>query len=581
MRWTEEQRLQEGRYEVIRHLGEGGLGLTYLAIDSFLDRQVVIKTPNDKFQADQDYEKYVRRFQREGQTLAKIEHPNVVRVFDFFEEAGVPCLVMAYVEGATLSERIQSQGPLAEDKAVEIFHKLAMALHTLHEADIFHYDIHPGNIILQRNGNPVLIDFGSAKRLTPMTVTVTTTVNYFSPYEQQYPTNQPKTTLEPRATLDIYSLAATLFFAVTGKKPASSINRKLYKEPLESPQLSQPELSLQLCAAILEGMALEEQDRPTTMKDWVSLLDCIQETTENSKRRSKNLKDRNQKTSNNPYHQSSKKENVATRRYSSLSSSPRVPLFVSLFSYLRDSLFISLFLFWLSNIPTGIYLWVFSASLNDSTIEEWSIVQTGILSVIVGGIIARAASWILFAPFAIFGTLALIVVVAGATTLSEVLISDGTLIWASSIFGALTWAGGLLLRYDNKAVLWSMVMSIAWAILVAQSGFGALVGTIASFGISGAAYAGNQAFSSGKETGLIGSVTALAGLMGGICFTSINSVVLSIAVIVLLCFQIALAIISSEQSKALNDGSRLSYVLNTFCVLGMLCGGGIARWFFL
>ena len=96
---TKGQLLQSGNYTIVRRIGGGGFGLTYLATDSFLDRRVVIKTPNDTFQADQDYERYVRRFQREGQTLANIKHPNVVRVIGFFEEAGMPCLVMAYVAG--------------------------------------------------------------------------------------------------------------------------------------------------------------------------------------------------------------------------------------------------------------------------------------------------------------------------------------------------------------------------------------------------------------------------------------------------------------------------------------------------
>ena len=106
----------------------------------------MIKTPNRQYQADQEYDKFVRRFQREGQVLAKISHPNIVQVIDFFQEAGVPCLVMAYVDGETLNERIHNQGQLSENEAVEIFRKLAAALQRVHQEDVIHCDIHPANM---------------------------------------------------------------------------------------------------------------------------------------------------------------------------------------------------------------------------------------------------------------------------------------------------------------------------------------------------------------------------------------------------------------------------------------------------
>ena len=265
--WTEEQTLQSGKYKVIRRIGGGGFGVTYLAVDVFFDRRVVIKTPNDTFQAEQDYEPYIRRFQREGQTLAKLNHPNIVSVIDFFEEEEMPCLVMAYVEGDTLYERLRSQILLTEDEAIQIFRKLAVAMHEVHQAGIFHCDIHPGNIILQSNGEPTLIDFGSAKLLQSTTMTVTTTVNQsFSPYEQQEPNSVPK------ATLDVYGLAATLFFVTTGTKPPPSIARKLYGDTLAFSRSSKASPSPWLCEAILKGMALEEQDRPSDMQVFEKLL---------------------------------------------------------------------------------------------------------------------------------------------------------------------------------------------------------------------------------------------------------------------------------------------------------------------
>jgi serine/threonine protein kinase len=266
MTWAEGQLLQSGKYQIIRQLGGGGFGLTYLAEDPSLRRQVVIKTPNRIFQRDQEYERFVRRFKREGQALARISHPNVVRVVEYFEEQGMPCLVMAYVQGETLNQVIRRRGQLPEGEAVQCFRQLATALQFVHQEGLIHCDVHPGNIMLRQAGDPVLIDFGSAKTLHPSTQTVTTTTNDFAPYEQGQPDGKPQ------PTLDIYGLAATLYFAVTGSKPQSAMSRKLYGDTLKTPKQHRAALSTWLNQAILKGMALEAQDRPTSMHVWLNLL---------------------------------------------------------------------------------------------------------------------------------------------------------------------------------------------------------------------------------------------------------------------------------------------------------------------
>ena len=121
MMWSNGDLLKSGKYRIIRQIGGGGFGITYLAEDGILDRQVVIKAPNQQFQADQNYEKFTKRFQREAQILAKISHPNIVKFIDFFKEAGIPYLVMAYVDGETLNPRIRNQGQLSETEAVQHF----------------------------------------------------------------------------------------------------------------------------------------------------------------------------------------------------------------------------------------------------------------------------------------------------------------------------------------------------------------------------------------------------------------------------------------------------------------------------
>jgi serine/threonine protein kinase len=265
MIWATGQLLQSGRYQVIKQIGRGGFGLTYLAEDKDLPRQVVLKAPSQTFLQEQDYEEFVRRFRREGQVLAKINHANIVRVIDLVQEARVPCLVMEYVEGETLKQCIERINYLPEVDAVRYFRQLAIALDTVHQVGLIHCDIHPGNVILRAGKEPILIDFGSTKSLIPTTYELTTTIHpIFSPYEQG--------TCEPQATLDIYALAATLYRAVTGKDPEPAYTRKVNDTSLTHPQGHRPELSDWLNQAILTGMALEPANRPSSMSEWLDLL---------------------------------------------------------------------------------------------------------------------------------------------------------------------------------------------------------------------------------------------------------------------------------------------------------------------
>lgn len=277
--WSKGHLLQSGKYEIQKQLGVGGFGLTYLAVDTFLKRQVVIKTPNQLLQKDREYEKYVRRFQREGQALAQIAHPNVVPVIEYFESIEMPCLVMAFVEGVTLNERIREQGKLPQSVAVRGFIKLAGALHLLHKGGLIHCDLHPGNVILRPDNELILIDFGSAKLVQPATVTLTTTINTnFSPYEQGLYKEESMQDKKLQATLDVYGLSATLYFAITAQRPMSSISRKLYGDKLEAPQLLCEDIPDWLSQSILKGMALEAEDRPDSMEAWSRLLHPPQAT---------------------------------------------------------------------------------------------------------------------------------------------------------------------------------------------------------------------------------------------------------------------------------------------------------------
>jgi serine/threonine protein kinase len=276
MIWTPGQPLQNGKYEIQDVLGQGGFGITYVARyfplqEPALEESVVIKTPNEHLKHDPDYEKYVQRFIKEGQTLAWLSqesHPHIVRFWDFFEEAHIPCLVMDFVPGENLFQLVRQRGALPEDEIVPYIRQIGEALSTIHKAGLVHRDAHPGNIIIRPHGKAVLIDFGIAKELVPSTQSSTGEAGNrgFAPYEQI-----SRGSREP--VVDVYCLAATLYYAVTGQRPVTSLDRKLHDAVLTTPRQIQPSLSKHLNWAILEGMALEADERPQSMHDWLKLLE--------------------------------------------------------------------------------------------------------------------------------------------------------------------------------------------------------------------------------------------------------------------------------------------------------------------
>ena len=149
-----------GRHQVVKCLGEGGCGRVYLAYDPELNRKVAIKIPHAEL-ATNDY--FAKRFQEEGRNLAKISHPNVVLVYDVGLEGHVPYVVMEYVRGVALNQKLrETNGTLGHDRTIEILIQIAAALRETHKAEIVHRDLKPGNIILEETDNIKVVDFGLA-----------------------------------------------------------------------------------------------------------------------------------------------------------------------------------------------------------------------------------------------------------------------------------------------------------------------------------------------------------------------------------------------------------------------------------
>ncbi|HMR63331.1 MAG TPA: serine/threonine-protein kinase [Anaerolineae bacterium] len=202
-----------GRYEIREELGRGGMATVFRAYDPRFQRDVALKIIPKEFLHDPSF---VTRFQREAQTIAILEHPAIVPVYDFGEEDGQPFLVMRYLPGGSLTDRL-AQGPLAWDESLRLISRLAPALDEAHKQGIIHRDLKPDNILFDHHDEPYLTDFGIAK-LTEDRSQVATTGNviigtpaYMSPEQAN------GEDLDGRS--DLYSLGVILFQMLTGRLP--------------------------------------------------------------------------------------------------------------------------------------------------------------------------------------------------------------------------------------------------------------------------------------------------------------------------------------------------------------------------
>src|SRR5260370_11944312 len=151
-----------GRYRIVRELGRGAMGAVFLAHDAQLDRTVALKVP--LFTAA-DGPEMRQRFHTEARAAATIEHPHVCPVYDVCEINGTPYLTMAYPQGQPLAQLVERAAPLPERQAVVLVRQLTGPLQPAHERGIIHRDLKPSNIMINQRGEPVILDFGLARRL--------------------------------------------------------------------------------------------------------------------------------------------------------------------------------------------------------------------------------------------------------------------------------------------------------------------------------------------------------------------------------------------------------------------------------
>ena len=207
---------QFGRYEIVRRLGKGGMGVVYLARDPNLDRDVAIKIPRLD---EDDRDELLRRFLREAKSAAALQHPNICPIFDVGEIDGIHYMTMAYIQGKPLSSFIRPDSPQEIRKIVWLIRELALALQEAHENGIVHRDLKPDNVMINERGTPIIMDFGLARRTgideTTLTMagTVIGTPAYLAP-EQIVQSNDKIGT-----SSDVYSLCVVMYEMITGRVP--------------------------------------------------------------------------------------------------------------------------------------------------------------------------------------------------------------------------------------------------------------------------------------------------------------------------------------------------------------------------
>ena len=276
--------LQGGKYEIISYISSGGFGCTYKARHAMLNTTVAIKEFFVKDYCNRDastysisvatqsktelIERLSRKFIEEARAIFNMNHPNIVRVTDIFEENGTVYYVMDYIEGCSFASLIADRGRLSEKEALGFICQVADALGYVHSCNRLHLDVKPQNIMIDKSGKAILIDFGVSKQYDEVNGENTSTLlgctPGYAPIEQS-----GNGVLRFYPSADIYALGATLYKALSGVTPVAAHLRASGEEldPLPA------DITPATCEAVEAAMKINKAHRPQSVAEFLKLLE--------------------------------------------------------------------------------------------------------------------------------------------------------------------------------------------------------------------------------------------------------------------------------------------------------------------
>lgn len=266
-----------GNFTLVREVGRGGAGVVYKAWDEELSRWVAVKTLLPQAMTTEE----LARFRREGRMAARIEHPNILPVYDVKEIGGVRYIVMKFVDGTTLDKA----GIRDVAELTRIVRDACRGVGHAHKSGLIHRDLKPQNVMIDRDGRAYVLDFGLAKSLDAKSATLTATQGFLGTPAYMSPEQARGLLHEVDTRTDVYSMGATLWFALTGRHPhtgrsAPEVIIKIATDPTPSVRDVRPDVPEALDAVLLKAMAKERADRFPTCGEFADALEgCLRGAT--------------------------------------------------------------------------------------------------------------------------------------------------------------------------------------------------------------------------------------------------------------------------------------------------------------